>query len=77
MTTALGQTFDATQVEPNTGPPPPVPTGWYNVMITEGCDQSEQGRYWRVRRASLEDHGWRVRESPRLGSGSICGIRTL
>lgn len=34
--TDLGFQFDATQVEPNTGPPKPVPTGWYNVMITEG-----------------------------------------
>lgn len=34
--TALGQTFDANQVEPNTGPPPPLPTDWYNVQITDG-----------------------------------------
>lgn len=31
----LGMQFDATQVEPNTGPPPPLPTDWYNIMITE------------------------------------------
>lgn len=31
----LGGTFDATAVEPNTGPPPAMPTDWYNVMITD------------------------------------------
>jgi hypothetical protein len=35
MSTALGTTFDATQVDPNTRPEP-VPAGWYNVMITQG-----------------------------------------
>lgn len=30
----LGQTFDATQVEPATGKPPPLPDDWYNVLIT-------------------------------------------
>lgn len=31
----LGGTFDANTVEPNTGPPPALPTGWYPVMITD------------------------------------------
>lgn len=35
MGTSLGQNFDATQVEPATDRDP-VPTGWYNVMITDG-----------------------------------------
>jgi hypothetical protein len=35
MSTDLGFTFDATQIDPNTRPEP-VPDGWYNVMITQG-----------------------------------------
>lgn len=35
MATPLGMTFDATVVEPKAGAPPPVPTDWYNVMITD------------------------------------------
>ena len=31
----LGMNFDASQVEPNTGPQAPLPTDWYNVMITD------------------------------------------
>lgn len=31
----LGMNFDATQVEPNVGAPPPLPTDWYNVIITD------------------------------------------
>ena len=40
----IGQPFDATTVEPNTGPPPAMPTDWYNVMITESeMKQTKQG----------------------------------
>jgi hypothetical protein len=32
--TDIGFDFNANDVEPNTGPPPPLPTDWYNAMIT-------------------------------------------
>jgi len=31
----LPSAFDATQHEPRTGPPPPLPSDWYNSIITE------------------------------------------
>ena len=31
----LGMNFDATQIQPQTGKPDPLPTDWYNVIMTD------------------------------------------
>lgn len=41
----LPEAFDATNVKPATGSPPPLPTDWYNVIITESeTKQTKKGK---------------------------------